>query len=75
MTKVQLTFRLRQPLDRLAAADQLMTRIAGAHTTYGIFRIWVDDRMEDLSVEYDATRLSPQDVQAVLARAGIPLVK
>jgi len=26
-------------------------------------------------VEYDATRFSPEDVEAVLARAGFPLAK
>ena len=66
MTKVQLRFRLRQPLD--AAALQA---IAAVHARYGIQRIKVADSLDTLMVEYDATRLRPAEVEAALSGAGI----
>jgi len=68
MTKVQLAFRLQHPLD-----DKLMTRIAGAYSIYGIQRIRLTPEQDSLTVEYDATRLRPAEVQSVLTRAGIPV--
>ena len=67
MTKVQIRFRLARPLD-----DTLMSRIADAHAIYGINRITVSPSLDGLTVEYDATRMCPADVEAALASAGIP---
>jgi hypothetical protein len=68
MTKVQLPFALAVPLD-----EQAMSRLAQVYSTYGILRIQAEAGGEKLTVEYDATRFSPHDVEAVLARAGLPL--
>ena len=68
MTKVLLQFQLRKPLD-----DELMKRISDAHSLYGIFRVKLAPSMDRLSVEYDATRLRPAEVEAALAGAGIPV--
>jgi hypothetical protein len=68
MTKVEVRFRLTRPLD-LA----LLTRLAGIHALYGIKAIAVAPGQDSLVVEYDATRLSPADVEAALARIGVPL--
>jgi hypothetical protein len=68
MTKVQLRFRLAGALD-----EQLMTRIADAHSVYGFQRIRVDG--DNLLVDYDATRLNPKEVEATLAGFGIPVEK
>jgi hypothetical protein len=68
MTKVQLPFALAAPLD-----DAAMNRIAILYEVYGILRIGVEPGGQKLTVEYDATRLSPKDVEAKLARAGVPL--
>jgi hypothetical protein len=68
MTKVQLPFTLAAPLD-----EQGMSRLANVYSTYGILRIQAEPGSEKLTVEYDATRFSPRDVEAVLARAGVPL--
>jgi len=68
MTKVQIAFQLRHPLD-----DQLMTRIAGTYSIYGIQKIMVENPADRLTVEYDATRLRPAEVEAALMRAGIPI--
>jgi hypothetical protein len=67
MTRVQIHFRLTRPLD-----DVLMGRIADVHAVYGIQRVQVAPGQDRLTVEYDATRMSPADVEATLAGAGIP---
>jgi hypothetical protein len=68
MTKVQLQFRLQKPLD-----DESMKRIADAHSLYGIFRVKLAPAMDCITVEYDATRLRPAEVDAALANAGVPV--
>jgi hypothetical protein len=69
MTKVQMRFRLRQPLDEAA-----LEAIATVHAKYGIQKINVADSLDALTVEYDATRLRPAEVEAALAGAGISAV-
>ena len=68
MTKVQMRFRLQRPLD-----DATLTKLARTHTLYGIQRVSItaDDA---LTVEYDATRLRPAEVEAALAAAGVAAV-
>jgi hypothetical protein len=70
MTKVQLPFTLTAPLD-----EATLNRLADVYEVYGILRINVEPGSQGLSVEYDATRLTPKDVEAVLAQAGVPLVR
>ena len=67
MTKVQLTYTILRPLD-----EKMMERISDAHGQYGIERITVGPASDEISVEYDATRLSPDKVESTLRRAGIP---
>ena len=69
MTKVQIRFRLQKPLDEPA-----LKAIATVHAKYGIQKIKVADSLDALTVEYDATRLRPAEVQAALAGAGISVV-
>ena len=69
MTKVQMRFRLRQPLDEPALAA-----ISTVHAKYGIQKITVADSLDALTVEYDATRLRPAEVEAALAGAGISVL-
>jgi allophanate hydrolase subunit 1 len=66
MTRVEIHFRLCQPL-----SDKLLPAIASAHAVYGIERVRLSPTMDSLTVEYDATRLRPADVEASLAHAGI----
>ena len=68
MTKVQMRFRVQKPLD-----DQMLARIADAHALYGIQRVKVDSSLETITVDYDASRLRPAEVEAALAGAGIPV--
>jgi len=67
MTKVQIDFRLQHALD-----DELMKRIAGAYSIYGIQKIRLAPSEDMITVEYDATRLRPAEVHEALRRAGIP---
>ncbi len=67
MTKVQLHYDLVSPL-----TDALLTRISDAHSILGIFRIQPGDSGENLTVEYDSSRLTPKEVEAALRRAGVP---
>jgi len=68
MTKVQVSFRLRKPLD-----ESEYHSIALAHAKYGIEKITLAPGLQDLKVEYDATRLRPAEIAAMLALAGIPV--
>jgi len=68
MTRVQIRFRLRKPLD-----DAALAKLAGTHTLYGIQKVSVT-AADALTVEYDATRLRPAEVEAALAAAGISAV-
>ena len=66
MTKVQIRFRLEKPLD-----DLLLRRLSDTTAIYGIQRVKLAPDMSSLMVEYDATRLRPQEVEAALAGEGI----
>ncbi len=70
MTKVQIRFKLQKPLD-----DVLLSRISDTSALYGIQKIQVSPQMDGLTVEYDATRLTPAQVESALAGAGIPVVR
>jgi len=68
MTKVQIDFQLQHRLD-----DALMTCLGKAYSIYGIQKISLAPSQDSLTVEYDATRLRPAEVQAALTRVGIPV--
>lgn len=68
MTKVQIRFGLAAPLD-----EQMMGRIAEAHSIYGIMRVASSLSANAIVVEYDASRLRREDVEAALKRRGIPV--
>jgi len=68
MTKVQIEYALIRPLtDHDAAA------VADVHSWYGIQRVQLAPSLDKLLVEYDASRLSEKDVEAVLQRFGLPI--
>jgi hypothetical protein len=66
MTKVQIRFRLTQPLD-----ENLLKRLSDANAIYGIERIRLAPNMESVTVDYDATRLRPAEVESALTGIGI----
>ncbi len=68
MTKVTLHYDLTRPL-----AEVDMENIARVHSTYGIVRVQVAPALDKLTVDYDASRLMKTDVEAELARHGLPI--
>lgn len=68
MTKVQLEYDLMRPLNDGDAAA-----FADVHSWYGILRVQLARELDRLLVEYDASRLSEKDVEAVLQRFGLPI--
>ena len=68
MTKVLLEYELVRPL-----TDADARGVADAHSWYGILRVQVAPTMDKLSVEYDASRLTEKDVEAVLKRFRLPI--
>jgi len=68
MTKVQLEYDLVRPL-----TDADASKVADVHSWYGMLRVRPAPSMDKLSVEYDASRLTEKDVEAVLHRFGLPI--
>ena len=66
MTKVQLRYQLAGPLD-----DGQLERLDTLRAVYGMLRLAPGP--DGLTVDYDASRLTEQDVEAHLRRAGIPI--
>ena len=67
MTKVLKHFVLTRPMD-----EDLMKRLASTHGLYGMTHVKLLPSMQEIAVEYDASRLTPEQVSAALLRAGIP---
>ena len=68
MTKTQIRYRLERPLN-----EELMPRVADAHSIYGIMRLQVAPSGQEIIVDYDGSRLMTGDVGAALKRVGIPV--
>jgi len=68
MTKVQTRFHLQKPLD-----DDSLNSLAAANAIYGIHRLRLSPGLDEVFVEYDATRLKLAEVESALAGVGIPL--
>jgi hypothetical protein len=68
MTKVQLEYDLLRPL-----TDADASGLADVHSWYGIQRVQLAPSLDKLLVEYDASRLSEKDVEAVLHRFRLPI--
>ncbi len=64
MTKTQIRYRLERPLN-----EELMPRVADAHSLYGIMRVQMAPSGQEIIVDYDGSRLMTSDVGAV----GIPV--
>jgi allophanate hydrolase subunit 1 len=66
MTKLEKRFRLLKPPDETALA-----RLTQTHALYGILKLSLAPSLDSLTVEYDATRLRPAEVESALAAAGV----
>ena len=68
VTKVELHYDLVRPL-----TDADAQGIANVHSWYGIIRVRLAPDLRTMDVEYDASRLTEKDVEAVLHRFSIPI--
>jgi len=68
MTVVQASYALLRPLD-----DTLLRRIADAHGHYGILRALLAPSLDKLTVDYDASRLTLEQLESVLRQLGLPV--
>jgi allophanate hydrolase subunit 1 len=68
MTKIQLQYDLVRPL-----TDADSSNVANVHSHYGIFHVKLAPSMDKLAVEYDASRLSEKDVEAIMQRFSLPI--
>ena len=68
MTKVTLHYDLARPLE-----DEDFENIARIHATYGMSRVQPGPGQNQLTVDYDASRLMRKDVEAVLTGHAIPI--
>jgi hypothetical protein len=67
MTKTQVHYELTRPID-----DALMEQISSAHRIFGMLRVQLTPSLKELVVDYDASRLTPAQVEAALHHSGIP---
>ena len=67
MTKVDLRYELTHPID-----ETLMDRISKATSLFGLLRVHPNEALNELLVEYDASRLTLAQVESALHMAGIP---
>jgi hypothetical protein len=70
MTLVDITYELQSPL-----SEEQLQRLGEFANTYGLRKFRVDEDKKHLSFEYDASRLRETQVEHVLGRASIPVIR
>jgi hypothetical protein len=70
MTLMEITYELQSRLK----PEQLVA-LSGFANTYGLRRFRVDEKNNQLSFEYDASRLRETEVANVLRQARIPVLR
>jgi hypothetical protein len=68
MTKVDMTLKLNRPL-----SEPELKSLARVHAVYGMLTVRLKPSGEELFIEYDASRLSPDEVKGTLTQHGIPV--
>jgi copper chaperone CopZ len=68
MTKVTLHYDLERKL-----TEEDYANIAAVHSVYGMTRVQLAPTLDKITVDYDASRLTKEDVEAALGRYGIPI--
>ncbi|MFZ0589813.1 MAG: hypothetical protein WAM39_04985 [Bryobacteraceae bacterium] len=68
MTKVQASYKLSRTLE-----DKDFETLSRLTSVYGIFFAKIVPSLDKLLIEYDASRLSPGQLQAVLEQRGLPI--
>lgn len=69
MTLVEATYQLQFPL-----SQEQLRNLGQFANTYGLRRFRIDEAKNQLSFEYDASRLRETEVEHVLHQARIPVV-
>lgn len=69
MTFLEVTYELQAPL----SLEQL-SHLGQFANTYGLRRFRLDEQRNQLTFEYDASRLRESQVAHVLGQAGIPVL-
>jgi hypothetical protein len=70
MTKVTLHYDLSRKL-----TEEDFANITAVHSVYGMTRVRLAPSLDRITVDCDASRLTKDDVEAALARYGIPLAQ
>jgi hypothetical protein len=70
MTLVEVTYELQSPL-----SDDQLSRLGEFANTYGLRRFRFNDSREQLSFEYDASRLRETQVTHALGQARIAVAR
>jgi hypothetical protein len=68
MTLLEITYELQSPL-----SNEQFSRLGEFANTYGLRRFHVDEQKNQLTFEYDASRLRETQVAHVLVQAGIAI--
>ena len=68
MTLVEVTYELQAPL-----RNEQLRALGAFANTYGLRRFHVDEALNRISFEYDASRLKESEVAHVLRMAKIPV--
>ena len=68
MTSVVATFRLTNKI-----SEPVARKLGASYTTLGVRRIWFDEAVPSISMEYDATRMDALGVAALLRQLGVPI--
>ena len=71
MTKLTLHY----DLERKLTEEEDYRRIAAIQSVYGVVRVQLAPSLDKITVDYDASRLSKEDMEATLARFDIPLAQ
>jgi hypothetical protein len=69
MTKVQTAYKLSRKL-----GDEDLGSVSKLPSVYGIFLAKVSSGLDELLLEYDASRLTIDDLESVLEQHGLPIV-
>lgn len=68
MTKVQTAYKLSRKL-----GDEDLGMLSKLPSVYGIFLAKISPSLDELRIEFDASRLTVDDLESVLDQHGFPL--
>jgi hypothetical protein len=68
MTLVEARYRFTAPFQ-----EEFTSAIQSAHSEYGVRGVKLDPKLEGLTVLYDASRLTPEDLDHTMRRLALPV--